>query len=407
MTMPPTSVMGAVDVALRLGSAAVLVPSAFLLIEVVASRWGYRAAAAPPLDPTLPAPRIAVLVPAHDEAANIAATVTHLRTQLGAGDRLLVVADNCSDTTADLALAAGAEVAVRHDSDRRGKGYALDHGLAVLEREPPDVVLIVDADCRLSDGSAQLLARAAWQWERPVQACNLILPHDLAAVGQRVAAFAWRIKNRVRPLGCAALGIPCLLNGTGMALRWRDLQGVHLASGNIVEDMQLGLDLARRGNHPRYCVDALVTSHLAPRAEARASQRRRWEHGHLATLVRGVPSLIASAIVRRDAPLLGLALELSVPPLALLLLLVAAMAAVGAAAWLLGLSAWPLGLAGTALACIGSAVALAWRSDGRDLLSARELVQLPSYVLSKLPLYAAMLWRRESRWIRTDRDEPR
>ena len=90
MTMETTTVMGAVDVALRLGSAAVLVPSAFLLIEVVASRWGYRAAAAPPLVPTVPSPRIAVLVPAHDEAANITATVIHLRAQLSAGDRLLM-----------------------------------------------------------------------------------------------------------------------------------------------------------------------------------------------------------------------------------------------------------------------------------------------------------------------------
>lgn len=67
-------------------------------------------------------PRVAVLVPAHDEALVIRAMLASVTPQLLDGDRLLVVADNCSDDTARLARASGAEVVERHDTRLRGKG---------------------------------------------------------------------------------------------------------------------------------------------------------------------------------------------------------------------------------------------------------------------------------------------
>jgi cellulose synthase/poly-beta-1,6-N-acetylglucosamine synthase-like glycosyltransferase len=92
-------------------------------------------------------PSIAVLVPAHNEAAGIGATLRSIRAQLQHGDRVLVVADNCIDDTAAAASAAGAETIERHDPARRGKGYALDFGVRYLTLAPPEVVIIVDADC--------------------------------------------------------------------------------------------------------------------------------------------------------------------------------------------------------------------------------------------------------------------
>ena len=81
-------------------------------------------------------PQVAVLVPAHDEASIIGATLASLVPQLQAGDRLLVVADNCSDDTARRAEEGGAEVIVRQDALRRGKGYALDFGMRHLAADP-------------------------------------------------------------------------------------------------------------------------------------------------------------------------------------------------------------------------------------------------------------------------------
>src|SRR5271155_3397908 len=70
--------------------------------------------------------RIAVLVPAHNESRGLLGTLDDIRAQLHSDDRLLVVADNCTDDTAAVAKLAGAEVAERNDPAKIGKGYALD-----------------------------------------------------------------------------------------------------------------------------------------------------------------------------------------------------------------------------------------------------------------------------------------
>src|SRR5262245_4660636 len=89
-------------------------------------------------------PLIAIVIPAHNEALGIADTLRNITPQLEVRDRLLVVADNCTDDTARIGTAAGAEVLQRFDCERQGKGYALDFGVRHLERNPPEAVLIID-----------------------------------------------------------------------------------------------------------------------------------------------------------------------------------------------------------------------------------------------------------------------
>src|SRR5262249_14964254 len=98
-------------------------------------------------------PRLAVLVPAHNESRGLLPTLSDIRSQLLPHDRLLVVADNCTDDTADVARAEGAEVIERHDLSRLGKGYALDYGLRHLSFDPPEIVIAIDADCRVEPGT--------------------------------------------------------------------------------------------------------------------------------------------------------------------------------------------------------------------------------------------------------------
>jgi glycosyltransferase involved in cell wall biosynthesis len=120
-------------------------------------------------------PRVAVLVPAHDEHAGIGALVEHIRLHLRPSDRLLVVADNCQDETATIAADHGAEVLVRDDPKRRGKGFALAAGLRHLAQVPPEVVVFVDADCRFDLEGVDLIARACAACDAPVQCRNLML----------------------------------------------------------------------------------------------------------------------------------------------------------------------------------------------------------------------------------------
>jgi cellulose synthase/poly-beta-1,6-N-acetylglucosamine synthase-like glycosyltransferase len=71
-----------------------------------------------------PHPRVAVLVPAHNEDAGLLPTLADIKAQMHVSDRLLVVADNCTDDTTAVAAAMGANVIERNDPDRKGKGYA-------------------------------------------------------------------------------------------------------------------------------------------------------------------------------------------------------------------------------------------------------------------------------------------
>ncbi|HCV39615.1 MAG TPA: glycosyl transferase, partial [Pseudomonas sp.] len=125
--------------------------------------------------------RVAVLVPAHNEATLITSTLASITPQLREGDQLLVVADNCTDQTANLARAAGAQVVERQDLQRRGKGYALDFGVQHLRQSPPEVLIIIDADCQLGAGALEQLAHCCVDYARPAQA--LYLMHAPAGAG--------------------------------------------------------------------------------------------------------------------------------------------------------------------------------------------------------------------------------
>ncbi|HTJ05138.1 MAG TPA: glycosyltransferase family 2 protein [Caldimonas sp.] len=378
-----------------------LVPASVLLVEVLAALVPARRdddAA------TAVRPRVVVLVPAHDEANGIAATVRTIAAQLGVDDRVVVVADNCSDATAEIAAANGAEVVVRNDGERRGKGYALDFGVRHLERSPPEVVVVVDADCELHPGGVDRLAQQCARTARPAQALDLMRAPAGAGLKARIAEFAWVVKNQVRPLGCHRLGLPCQLMGTGMAFPWRVISQAPLASGHIVEDLRLGLDLAAAGCPPIFCPGALVTSSFPSEAQGVAEQRTRWEHGHVGVILREAPRAFWRSLVRGRPALAAMALDVCVPPLALFVALLVVQAAVDVALVAVGGSAVALVLALAALATVAAATLLAWLGFGRRIVSFAELLGAPLYVLAKLPLYARFLRRGKREWVRARRD---
>jgi len=349
-------------------------------------------------------PSIAVLVPAHNESAGILPTLQAIQARLQAGDRLLVVADNCTDDTAELAASAGAEVIERHDSARRGKGYALDYGVRYLEFSPPDVLIIVDADCMVHGDSLQLLARQCLQTNSPAQAMYLMQSPVGAGLKTRVAEFAWAVKNRARPLAYQRCGLPCQLMGTGMAFPWELIQAAELASGHIVEDLKLGLDFAAAGHAPQLCSEALVTSVFPANTDGAQSQRTRWEHGHLGMILTDGPWYFASALRTMNGRLLALVLDMCVPPLALLTLLVVLLALLAAVmSWLSG-AVWPWSLAIFNLLLLGIAVLLAWLVHGRHILSFSHLAYAPFYALAKVPLYLRFIFKRQVDWVRSRRD---
>jgi cellulose synthase/poly-beta-1,6-N-acetylglucosamine synthase-like glycosyltransferase len=348
--------------------------------------------------------RVAILVPAHNESTGMLPTLAGIKAQMRAGDRLLVVADNCTDDTAAVAAAAGAEVVERNDPDRRGKGYALDRGLRQLAMDPPDIVTIIDSDCRLEDRAIDRLAAACAVTHRPVQALDRMTAPNESPINFRVAEFAWRVRNWVRPLGLRALGLPCQLMGTGMAFPWDLIRSAELANALIMEDRKLGLDLTLAGNPPIFCPFPCVTSDFPLTVDGVQSQRLRWEGGSIGAILTIVPRLIFLAIARADIDLLALALDAAVPPLALLGVLIMVMSTVSGLATLLGISSAAILVSSVSLLGLIGGVFLCWLKYGRDILPRGSILLILSYVFGKLPLYRRILSRKfGAQWIRTDR----
>jgi cellulose synthase/poly-beta-1,6-N-acetylglucosamine synthase-like glycosyltransferase len=382
-----------------------LVPCLVLLVQVLA------ALLPPQVKPALlPGVKdqplsVCLLMPAHNEAAGIVPVLQALLPQLNLQTRLLVVADNCTDTTADLVRAAAGttggrvQVVERHNTTLRGKGYALDHGVQHLRGNPPDVVLVVDADCTVQPGSIATLAQQCVASQRPTQSLYLMQSPSGASVKTRLAEFAWLVKNKVRALGYHRLGLPCQLMGTGMAFTWGQISTAKLDTGHIAEDMQLGVELARAGTPPMFCPGALVTSFFPTAAEGLQTQRTRWEHGHLGVIVSELPRLLLQALATGNGQLLALAFDLCVPPLALLTLLVGGLVLASAA-----LGPLPLILSTLAFLALGLAVLLAWWQFGRGVISFRQLCGVPLYVLAKIPLYFYFLVKRQASWVRSKRE---
>jgi cellulose synthase/poly-beta-1,6-N-acetylglucosamine synthase-like glycosyltransferase len=349
-------------------------------------------------------PTLAVVMPAHNESSIIADSIGSILPQLVGSDRLIVVADNCSDDTAGVAAREGAHVITRTDLSLRGKGYALDAGVRFLEPDAPDVILIIDADCHVGSGSIDRLARLCATVNRPIQALYLMYAGADAGLGKRIAEFAWIVKNRVRPEGMLRLGLPCQLMGTGMAFPWPRICSAKLATGHIVEDLKLGIELARAGAPPLFCPSALVTSHFPASREGIVGQRTRWEHGHLSVILNDAPRLFVDALTSFNADLLAMALDLIVPPVALLVLATGAVWFGSAVLYLWTKAMFPLVLTTALGTLVGLSVLFSWRKYGRDVISLRELALAIIYPLMKVPLYVRFLVARQRVWVRAKRD---
>jgi cellulose synthase/poly-beta-1,6-N-acetylglucosamine synthase-like glycosyltransferase len=384
-------------------AAALSIPIAILFIEVVAALNSVvekRFELAKPEAPT----RVAVIVPAHDESIGVVPTIGDIKQQLEKGDRLIVVADNCSDDTAAVAAAAGAEVIARNDLTQIGKGYALGWGIGHLNLDPPDFVVFIDADCRIQSDMIGRLKEVCGRLQRPVQACFLMKSAENSPIDHSVAEFAWILRNWVRPLGLRYLNCPVQLMGTGMIFPWDLIRAAPLASGDLVEDLKLGLDLAAVGKAPHFFPFVIGTSDFPMSEKGTDTQRQRWVQGHIGMILKAVPRLLHLAITRGNLDLLVLTLDLAVPPLSLLGLLTAGVFVLACLASLVGLSSAAAVIAGANLLAFTLAVLFAWLKFGRDVLPARSFLSIGRLIPKKFRLYFQMLLgRTATAWVRTDR----
>lgn len=361
-------------------------------------------------DPSAASTRFTILVPAHNEAPVIGACLDSLLAfdYPRERHRIIVIADNCTDTTAQIAAARGVVVFERHDEEKRGKGYALDWALRRLlgqDERWTDAVLVFDADTladpqylhhmdeRLRAGSLALQGRY-----------NLLNPFDNWRTGLLYSALL--LHNRLRPLARQALGWTTLLKGNGMCFSRGVIERFGWNAYGLAEDIEYTTMLLDAGIRVESVPRAVLYAQAPQTGKQAGSQRMRWEGGRFALLRRDGPRLLLEALRHRSAARLDWAMDLFTPPMGILVGLPLLMMAVNAPlAWLWGepLSAlawaWLALLAGAFAYVIGGL--LISEADRRAYLY---LLATPIFLIWKLRVYATMLLGRGPRgWVRTER----
>jgi cellulose synthase/poly-beta-1,6-N-acetylglucosamine synthase-like glycosyltransferase len=392
------------DLLLVLLALPVLIASGYLLLLTLLS--GDKAA--PPRVP--PRLKFDIIIPAHNEEAGIARTVANLSRVDWPVElrRVLVVADNCTDATAERAREAGATVLVRHNPELRGKGYALQHAFEhSLKDGFADAVVVVDADTEVTSNLLHAFALRLEAGAHAVQAHYGVLnPH--ASWRTELMTIFMALFHKVRSLGRERLGVSCGLRGNGMCFTHTIIRQVPHEAFSIVEDLEYGIRLGQAGHRVHYAWEAEALGEMVSNEKAARSQRRRWDGGRMAMMRRFGPSLLAEGLRKGDKVLVDLAMDLLVPPLSWVVLS-AGMVAVASGA----LSLWQGHLALSAYAAAASVLALTlyvmrgWWVSGMGLGGLVALTRAPLYVAWKVWLMLSRPEEKKGEWVRTARESPK
>lgn len=390
------------DIALTLASLPVLLAAGYLAALAALSR--------PRRAPPYPAPalRFDVIVPAHDEEQGVAATVRSLLALDWPPElrRVRVVADNCRDATAERARSAGAEVLVRDDPARAGKGHALAFAFErSLADGFADAVVVVDADATVSPNLLRAFSARVAAGAAAVQSENLV-GNVYASWRTTLLAVAFGLIHTVRSVARERLGLSSGLSGTGMCFTTALLREVPHRAASLAEDLEYGIQLACAGHRVAYAGEAFVRSDMSPTASGSRSQRARWEDGRRAMARRHALPLLRRALAARDPVLLDLGAELLVPPLST----VGGVAAAGAAlslgtSWAAGAPLLAALTWSAAVACVAAYVVRGWQVSGTGVRGLKALLHAPVYLAWRLGVAWTRRLRPQDVWVRTTRDE--
>ena len=348
-----------------------------------------------------------VVIPAHNEALLIRDTIEAVARSRYPENcyGIIVIADNCQDDTAAVAEKAGAQVLVRSDVLRRGKGQALDWFLK--ERQDVyasyDGIAIIDADTLVDEN---FLHEVSASLSHPdVQVVQGYYGVSNAKDSWRTALMsaALAVFHHVRPAGRNSLGGSAGLKGNGMAFQTSVLKLYGWPAHSVVEDLEFGAQMLLDGICVQYNPDAVVLAEMAVTRKQAETQRRRWEGGRYEIFGKYAPALLRKCLSQRRFCYFDGFMDLLIPPLSALVLALALLLI--ASLWLCPFMSLPLGFALTGLVFyVVSGLVL----RKTPLAVWLYLIAAPFFILWKIPLYLKILkGGADNEWIRTKRKAER
>jgi 1,2-diacylglycerol 3-beta-glucosyltransferase len=349
--------------------------------------------------------KVGVLIPAHNEETGILRTIKSIQAGSHPAEctSIFIVADNCTDKTAEIAQNAGATVMERTDTVNRGKGQVLEWFLKNQKKlyADIDVITIIDADV-VAD--PEYLAEISLTFSQPgVQAFQGYNGVNNPRSGWRPGLLdaAFNVFNHLRMAGPAKLCGNCMLKGNGMAFSRALVEKFGWPCHSLVEDMEYSLLLLQDNINVHYNPDAIVRSDMVTSGKNASSQRNRWEEGRFSLIKNNGMQLLKSYFSTGKMSYIIFFAEMALPPLALLVLLFA----FGTLAafmflqngWITTVIIWWLIL--ILYVVSGQLQRKAPLSTWIVLLTA------PFFILWKIPLYISMIFsKKTNEWVRTTRE---
>jgi cellulose synthase/poly-beta-1,6-N-acetylglucosamine synthase-like glycosyltransferase len=354
-----------------------------------------------------PSTRFMIAIPAHDEAGVIRATVSRLLAinypaQLFS---IHIIADHCSDNTAEAARHAGAVVHERNEGPRTGKGAALSWLFQrTLEKDQCDAVVIFDADTRVDPEFLRVMDWRLANGDQVIQGQHIISNPDQGWF----PALTWAmflIDNRFQNLGRSNLGWSAKNMGDSICFRVEVLRQLGWGEG-LTEDYHLRHKLLLNGMRIAYepaaigCGEAPITWFQAQ------AQRARWLRGTRDTSQQYAKHLIVKGLKRRNLAMRDGALQASFPSYSTLsfLSLILLMIQVLINYFIKQIFPWPLIGAWTIMVValfIYPLVGLALeRAPGRAYLA---ILSGPYFILWRTWLaFISRFGRKQVTWVRTE-----
>ncbi len=228
--------------------------------------------------------RFMAIIPAHNEESVIKNLVESLNKQNYPKELfdIYVIADNCTDATAQIAKTAGAIVYERFDEENKTKGHALNWFLnqKIEEDALYDAFCVFDADNIVDENFIKNMNKKLCQGEDVVQGYRDIKNPTDSWVSAGYAIFYWTM-NRFYHLARYNLGLSPLINGTGFMVKFDVVKPHGWDTKTLTEDIEFSLKRIIAGKKLGWATDAIVYDEQPVGFKQSWSQRSRWTVGHI------------------------------------------------------------------------------------------------------------------------------
>jgi cellulose synthase/poly-beta-1,6-N-acetylglucosamine synthase-like glycosyltransferase len=350
-----------------------------------------------------------VVVPAHNEEAVLGRTLESLyAVDYPASLReVIVIADNCTDSTKAIAEKYGATVFERFDTAQIGKGYALRWAFdrILASRKKINAIFVLDADSVVTPNILNVLDKYLQDGARAIQIADIVQPNN-DSWNTEIIRLGFTLYNVIRPMGKKALGLSAGLRGNGMCFSIGIIKRIPWNAYSLAEDLEYGLTLLLHGETVTFAPEASVLASMPEKSDQSQTQRARWEAGRFPIIKKFAAPLLFRAISKGSLSCLDSFIDLLAPPFVNLCTVLAAMCAVHVALLFFGVA----GAATTFLAWVMLStfaalhVVVGLSSVDADDGLYRAIAHVPRYALWKIQLYVRLASTGERvPWLRTER----